>query len=117
MRISLVTNQRSVTYTSKLGRNRAIFGLLCAFFGLLKADSSVSAQKIPYSTFASPLEQHSERGRFLPELRSIGIKTYREVHFKHYRVIYEVIGREVFVLLIVDGRRSLQAILERRIIR
>jgi toxin ParE1/3/4 len=54
---------------------------------------------------------------FLPELRSLGIKTYREVHFKPYRIIYEVVGREVFILLIVDGRRSLQAILERRLLR
>ena len=63
------------------------------------------------------LEQHPERGHFLPELRPVGIKTYREVHFKPYRIIYEVIGREVFIVLIVDGRRSLQAILERRLLR
>ncbi len=68
-------------------------------------------------TLCERLEQHPERGHFLPELRSLGIKIYREVHFKPYRVIYEVIGREVFVLLIVDGRRSMQAILERRLIR
>jgi toxin ParE1/3/4 len=68
-------------------------------------------------TICTRLEQHPERGHFLPELRLLGIKTYREVHFKPYRVIYEVIGRDVFILLIVDGRRSLQAILERRIIR
>ena len=63
------------------------------------------------------LEQHPERGHFLPELRSLGIKTFREVHFKPYRIIYEVIGREVFALLIVDGRRSLRAILERQLLR
>jgi toxin ParE1/3/4 len=63
------------------------------------------------------LEQHPERGHFLPELRSLGIKAYREVHFKPYRIIYEAVGREVFILLIVDGRRSLQAILERRLLR
>lgn len=63
------------------------------------------------------LEQHPERGHFLPELRSLGIKTFREVHFKPYRIIYEVVGREVFILLIVDGRQSLQAILERRLLR
>jgi toxin ParE1/3/4 len=63
------------------------------------------------------LEQYPERGHFLPEMRSLGIKTYREVHFKPYRIIYEVIGREVFIQLIVDGRRSLQAILERRLLR
>jgi len=63
------------------------------------------------------LEQYPERGHFLPELRSLGIKTYREVHFKPYRIIYEIIGREVFIQLIMDGRRSLQAILERRLLR
>jgi toxin ParE1/3/4 len=68
-------------------------------------------------TICTRLEEHPERGHFLPELRSLGIKTYREVHFKPYRIIYEVIRREVFILLIVDGRRSLQTILERRLIR
>jgi toxin ParE1/3/4 len=68
-------------------------------------------------TLCERLEQHPERGHFLPELRSLGIKIYREVHFKPYRVIYEVIGREVVILLIVDGRRSMQTILERRLIR
>ncbi len=68
-------------------------------------------------TLCERLEQDPGRGHFLPELRSLGIKTHREVHFKPYRIIYEVIGREVFILLIVDGRRSMQAILERRLIR
>jgi toxin ParE1/3/4 len=68
-------------------------------------------------TVCERLEQHPERGHFLPELRSLGIKTFREVHFKPYRIIYEVVGREVFILLIVDGRRSFQAILERRLLR
>ena len=63
------------------------------------------------------LEQNPQRGHFLPELKSLGIKSYREVHFKPYRVIYELIGRDVFVHLIVDGRRSLQSILERRLLR
>ncbi len=63
------------------------------------------------------LERHPERGHYLPELRPLGIRTCREVHFKPYRIIYELIGREVFIQLIVDGRRSLQSILERRLLR
>ena len=63
------------------------------------------------------LEQQPLRGHFLPELRSLGIKSYREVDFKPYRIIYEVIGRDVFIHLIVDGRRSMQTVLERRFLR
>lgn len=63
------------------------------------------------------LEHQPERGHFLPELLPLGVKEYREVHFKPYRVIYQVIGRNVFVLLIVDGRRRMQSILERRLLR
>ena len=49
-------------------------------------------------TVCERLEQHPERGHLLPELQSLGIKTYREIHFKPYSIIYEVIGRKVFIL-------------------
>ena len=40
---------------------------------------------------------------------------YRQVFFKPYRVIYEVIGADILVHLIVDGRRNLQSMLLRRL--
>lgn len=40
---------------------------------------------------------------------------YRQVFFKPYRVIYEVVGSDIFVHLIVDGRRNLQSLLLRRL--
>lgn len=40
---------------------------------------------------------------------------YRQVFFKPYRVIYEVMGSDVVVHLIVDGRRNLQSLLMRRL--
>ena len=52
------------------------------------------------------LEQHPARGHFLSELLALGIKSYREVHFKPYRIIYEIIGRDVFIMLIMDAQRS-----------
>ena len=63
------------------------------------------------------LEQKSERAQFLPELLPLGIKEFREIHFKPYRIIYEVIQRDVLVQLIVDGRRGLQSLLELRLLR
>ena len=57
------------------------------------------------------------RGHIPPELDRIGVKTYREVHFKPYRVIYEVIGQAVLVHCVLDGRRDMQSLLERRLLR
>ena len=51
------------------------------------------------------------------ELQAIGIRDYRETYFKPYRVIYRTAGLRVYVYLIVDGRRDMQALLVRRMLR
>lgn len=63
------------------------------------------------------LVQNPERGHYPPELSEIGVKDYREVFFKPYRVIYQLINNEVVVLGCFDGRRSMQLLLARRILR
>jgi toxin ParE1/3/4 len=40
---------------------------------------------------------------------------YRQVFFKPYRVIYEVLRNEVVIHLIADGRRNLQSLFLRRL--
>ena len=57
-----------------------------------------------------------DRGSHPRELLALGIREYRQVFFKPYRLIYRVIGRDVFVYLIVDGRRDLQSLLARRLL-
>jgi len=57
-----------------------------------------------------------ERGNYPPELSSLGIKEYREVFFKPYRIIYRVLGDQVYVYLIADGRRDMQVLLARRLL-
>ena len=57
-----------------------------------------------------------ERGSFPKELLELGIKDYRQVFFKPYRLIYRNIGAKVYVYLIVDGRREMQALLVRRLL-
>jgi toxin ParE1/3/4 len=63
------------------------------------------------------LSRFPKRGAVTKELRDVGIKDYREVYFKPYRVIYRVLGTKVYVYLIVDGRRDMQTLLTRRLIR
>ena len=55
-----------------------------------------------------------QRGSFPKELLALGIREYRETFFKPYRVIYRIIGQRVVVYIIADGRRNMQALLERR---
>jgi hypothetical protein len=40
-----------------------------------------------------------------------------EIHFKPYRIIYQIVGRTVFVHCVLDGRRAVQEMLERRLLR
>jgi len=63
------------------------------------------------------LTELPERGHVPPELDRIGVMNYREVHIKPYRVIYEVIKQEVFIHCVIDGRRDMLSLLERRLIR
>jgi len=57
-----------------------------------------------------------ERGVRPKELMALGIREYREVLFKPYRIIYRVMDKNVYVLLIADGHRDMQTLLQRRLI-
>lgn len=64
----------------------------------------------------SRLSEFPERGAYPNELLALGIREYREIFFKPYRIIYRVMDKNVFVLLIVDGRRDMQSLLQRRLL-
>lgn len=63
------------------------------------------------------LTRMPRRGHTPPELERIGVHGYREIHFKPYRIIYQIAGRKVFIHCVLDGRRAIQEILERRLLR
>ena len=62
------------------------------------------------------LSKFPERGSYPRELVALGIKEYRQMSFKPYRVIYRVAGRQVIIHLIADGRRDMQSLLTRRLL-
>jgi toxin ParE1/3/4 len=64
----------------------------------------------------SSLSKFPERGVYPKELLTLGISEYREIFFKPYRIIYRIMDRSVYVLLIVDGRRDLESLLQRRLL-
>jgi len=61
------------------------------------------------------LAQLPERGAYPKELAAVGIRQFREAFFKPYRIVYQVLGETVYVMLIADGRRDMQALLQRRL--
>jgi len=62
------------------------------------------------------LAHFPERGSHPRELLALGIKEYRQVFFKPYRLIYRVTGKQLLVFLVVDGRRDMQSVLARRLL-
>ena len=62
------------------------------------------------------LAESPERGAHPPELLHLGIREYREIFFKPYRMIYRIVDGTVYVLLVADGRRDMQALLQRRLL-
>lgn len=63
------------------------------------------------------LELFPERGHIPPELAPTGIKTYLEIHYKPYRIIYEIVGKQIYVHCVLDGRRNILEILSNRFLR
>lgn len=64
----------------------------------------------------SRLSEFPERGTYPKELAALGIREYREIFLKPYRIIYRIMEKYVYVLLIVDGRRDKQTLLQRRLL-
>ena len=62
------------------------------------------------------LVENPHRGVHPPELISVGVREFREIFFKPYRMVYRVMDKKVCVMLVVDGRRDLQTILHRRLL-
>ena len=80
-------------------------------------DSPRAAQHVLDRVLATcqTLATQPERGAYPAELVALGVRRYRQVFFKPYRLIYRVTGDQVVVYLIVDGRRDMQAVLSRRL--
>ncbi len=57
-----------------------------------------------------------ERGSHPKELLALGIREYRQVFFKPYRIIYRIARQQVYIYLIADGRRDMQSLLARRLL-
>ncbi|MFO1082400.1 MAG: type II toxin-antitoxin system RelE/ParE family toxin [Reyranellaceae bacterium] len=62
------------------------------------------------------LASFPERGPHPRELLEHGVRDYREVIWKPYRILYRMAGETVVVVLIADGRRDMRGLLARRLL-
>lgn len=63
------------------------------------------------------LTSFPERGAFPGELLALGLRSHRQVLCNDHRIIYTVHESQVFVVLIAHGRRDMQSLLARRLLR
>lgn len=90
----------------------SIYDYIAKFDSTANANSALDRLlKIAHS-----LETLPERGAYPKELIALGIRDFRQTAFKPYRIIYRVVGRRVYIHLIADGRRDMQALLARRLL-
>ena len=81
-------------------------------------DSVVQAERIMdrLLEIAESLVQNPERGSHPRELLAFGLREYRQIVMKPWRIIYGVEPSRVVVYLIANGRRDMRALLARRLL-
>lgn len=86
---------------------------------IAKEDSPEKADHVlgKLEDLALSLSNMPERGHIPPELDRISITDFLEVHFKPYRVIYQILDKDVWIHCVIDGRRDMQTLLQRRLLR
>ena len=67
-------------------------------------------------TRAATLESSPARGRVVPELAHFGMRNWRELVVRPYRLVYRIDGDTVTVLAVFDGRRDLEDVLLERLL-
>lgn len=81
-------------------------------------DSPAAARHLleGFEKTAASLTEFPERGSWPQELLTLGIKEYRQLMFKSWRIIYRVLNDAVYVYMVADGRRDMQTLLTRRLL-
>ena len=65
---------------------------------------------------AGSLTTLTDKGNYPKELEAFGNREYRQIFFKPYRLIYQVAGKYVTVMLVADGRRDMPTLLAKRLL-
>lgn len=89
----------------------AIFSYLLHSTGNIKAIQEIELLE----DACDSLSDNPERGSVPHELEKIGAFEYRQIIFKSYRIIYQIVEKNVFIYGIIHGRRDVKEILRQRL--
>jgi len=84
---------------------------------IAKNDTNESADYVAQEIIrpALTLREMPGGGARTPELLRMGIRSYGQVFFKPYRILYRIRANTVFIVLFADGRRDMASLLARRL--
>lgn len=91
----------------------AIFEYLLDAAGLETAEAFVEE----LAEAIRSLESFPGRGKYPPEFLSEGITLFRELQCPPWRIFYQVVDDEVWVVAVLDGRRNIAQLLPERLAR
>jgi addiction module RelE/StbE family toxin len=85
----------------------------------IATDSDLDANRVlnRLEKRAAALESNPGHGRVVPELAHFGMRTWRELVVRPYRLMYRIEGDTVILLAVFDGRRDLEDVLLERLLR
>ena len=109
-------NKRDEYQVVILDSARQDLGLILDY--LAAHDSATAAVRLitAFADKVASLKRFPLRGSRPTELERVGVRDVHQLTIKPYRLIYRVVERRVFIMFIVDGRRDMQAFLERRLL-
>lgn len=85
---------------------------ICQRFGASAWDESLAALRTAFARLAT----HPRTGHLPDELATLNLVQYRQILVGINRIIYELRDRTVYVHVVCDTRRDLQALLLRRLL-
>jgi len=112
--VSRLANSHQVRISTVAAKDiLEIYDYVVEFDSEANADRLIAKIKASIDTLAN----FPERGNIPSDLIDIGIRDYRQIFFKPYRIIYLVNEKFVTINAVLDGRRNLQTLLSRRLLR
>ena len=88
-----------------------------SFIAVQRGEESACEWIAGFDDIINSLEQFPDRGSVPPLLLDLGIDSFRQLPMLPFRIMYEVSGTNVFIVLIAHMKRDFQSLLQERVLR